>query len=464
MGSTKCENGIPPTLKCCLFEWRPQNALIVQRSARHVNELINASRPRSFSKFPYTRQRNVVRYYSGKRSSVYLTSFIHREELFDITERWLSNQLLPTDGLRLTQILICDGFVLGETLESVTRSLLSRIGATKYRMDRIQFKGELRELICKNAGTRNSVVGRLVGQYRKNPDFFYVEAPINGSTCIDEDDRILGIFRIKRPRRIAEKANRYIANWIFRMVQERATHMAEERARSLGIPLRYLLTPEEEMTREFGRAEESIAQGFREGSIKLDRPALTINDVGGIKIIADDETLALVEESLQNDRLFRVCEREEHKGFYRARSLIIEVPWDRKRVVERYVDGRAWERYLNRGLREEDLSKGIESLLNNVEPTIRLELILSTFPDLVESELGLSIHEERIAAQRDTKVYRGYVPMNVEFLVEYLFALGLSPRTHIDRLPVKLWGRYLPDTISYHIRQLYCAPEYDALY
>jgi len=44
------------------------------------------------------------------------------------------------------------------------------------------------------------------------------------------------------------------------MVQERATHMAEERARSLGIPLRHLLTPEEEMTREFGLAEESIAR------------------------------------------------------------------------------------------------------------------------------------------------------------------------------------------------------------
>jgi hypothetical protein len=395
---------------------------------------------------------------------VYLTSFIHREELFDITERWLCNHLLPTDGLRLTQILICDGFVLGETLESVTRSLLSRIGATQYRMERTQFKGELRERICRNAGTRNSTVGIMVGQYRKNPDFFYVEAPINGSICVDEDDRILGIYRVKRPRRIAEKANRYIANWIFSMVQERATHMAEERARSLGIPLRHLLTPREEMTREFGLAEESIAQGFREGSIKLDKPALTINDVGGIKIIADDETLALLEESLQNDRLFRICEREEHTGFYRARNLIIEVPWDRERVIEGYTQKRAWERCLNRGLPEEELLNGIEPLLDNVEPMIRLELILSTFPDLVESELGLSIHEERIAAQRDTKVYKGYVPMNVEFLVEYLFAVGLSPQTHIERLPVKLWGRYLPDTISYHIRQLYCSPEYDALY
>ena len=34
--------------------------------------------------------------------------------------------------------------------------------------------------------------------------------------------------------------------WIFGMVQERAQHMAEERAERLGIQLHYLLTPEEE--------------------------------------------------------------------------------------------------------------------------------------------------------------------------------------------------------------------------
>jgi hypothetical protein len=54
--------------------------------------------------------------------------------------------------------------------------------------------------------------------------------------------------------------------------------------------------------------------------------------------------------------------------------------------------------------------------------------------------------------------------MNVEFLIEYLFAVGLSPRITIERLPIKLWGRYLPDSIGYHIRQLYYMPEFDELY
>jgi hypothetical protein len=97
-------------------------------------------------------------------------------------------------------------------------------------------------------------------------------------------------------------------------------------------------------------------------------------------------------------------------------------------------------------------------LLEGAEPTLKIELILSTFPDMVESELGNSLHEERIVAQRDNKVYKGYIPMNVEFLIEYLFSVGVSPQVNIDRLPIKLWGRYLPDTVIDQIRELYEMP------
>ena len=395
---------------------------------------------------------------------MYLTSFVHREELFDITGRWLCNRFEPTDGLRLTQILICDGFVLGETLDAITRLLLSKIHANAYSTSRISFKGELREFICKHASILTPRVGELLRQYRANPEFFYVEAPINGSTCIDGEGRLLGVYRIKRPRRIAEKANRYIANWIFRMVQDKAQRMDEERAERLGIPLHYLLTPEEEMEHEFVLAEETIAHGFKDGRVELDRAALTIPDVGGIKLIAEDEALSSLETSLQNDPFIRLVEQEKHEGDYRARNLIIDVPWDRESICRRYKESRAWQRYLDRGIAEDELRKGLEPFLDNTDSRISIELILSTFPDFVESELGTSIHEERIVAQRNHKVYKGYIPSNIEFLIEYLFGVGLSPQTNIERLPVKLWGRYLPDSISYYIRQLYGQPEHDALY
>jgi hypothetical protein len=392
---------------------------------------------------------------------MYLTSFVHREDLFKITERWLCDRLHPQDALSITQILICDGYIAGKTIEAVAALLLERIQEKPFRLERIRFKGELRDAICRDSREATPRIRELVLRYKNNPDFFYREAPINGVICLDKHERLIGLFRIKRPRRIAEKANRYIANWIFTMVQNRAQKMAEERAHQMGIPLQWLLTPPEEMEREFTLAENTIAQGFREGTISLDRSALTIHDVAGIKIVADAEALSRLEASLSNDPMIKVVYREEYQGDYRAKALILSVPWDKEYICREYMESQAWKNYLHRGIAEADLARGLDPLLENAEPDIHIELILSTFPDMVESELGNSIHEERIIAQRDNKIYKGYIPMNVEFLVEYLFRVGFSPRIHLDRLPVKLWGRYLPDTMTSYLRQLYNIPEYD---
>ncbi len=392
---------------------------------------------------------------------MYLTSFIHRNELFNIAERWFCGHLDPNDALRLTQILISDGFVLGETLEALTQRLLLRIYPEALAQKRIHFKGELREIICRGNGVLGDHERELFSQYHLNPDFYYREAPIDGVMCLGRQGQLVGLYRIKRPRRIAEKANRKIANWIFSVVQRRAQEMAAERAKRSGIPLELLVTPESEMLSEFVQAERAIAQTFSEERIKFDATALTIQDVGGIKIIAEDEQLLELEDTLANDPSLTVLDKETHHGNYRARSLILESTWDPEHVIRRFRDSRAWARYTNRGISEADLKRGLESLFGDPEPTIRVELILSNFPDLVESELGSSIHEERIIAQRDSRIYRGYVPMNVEFLLEYLFAVGFSPQTQIDRLPIKLWGRYLPETLIYHVRKLYQLPQQD---
>ncbi len=395
---------------------------------------------------------------------MYLTSFIHREDLFNITERWLCGRLEPDDGLRITQILICDGFVLGETLETMSNLLLGMIYDGSFQKESIHFKGELRNAICYSPQDITPRVNELTNHYKSNPDFFYREAPVNGVICLGKKRHLLGFYRIKRPRRIAEKANRYIQNWIFRVVQDWAHKMAEERARKLGIPIEKLLTPKEEMASEFTNAEGVIAESFKEGRMELDRSALTIHDVGGIKIVGDNERLSRLERTLSGHPMIKIVDKEKYLGNYHANNLIIEIPWDKEHICRRYIDSRAWEKYLNRGIPEEELKKGLELLLEGTKPTINIELILSALPDLVESELGNSIHEERIIAQRNSKVYKGYIPMNVEFLIEYLFAVGLSPQISIESLPIKLWGRYLPDTISSHIRELYHMPESGAFY
>lgn len=395
---------------------------------------------------------------------MYLSSFVHREDLFNIAERWFRGRPDPYDALRLTEILICDGFIIGETLEIVAGVLLETLYQEPIHRKRIHFKGELRDAVCQCAHDVTPRIEELCRLYRMNPDFFYREAPINGVMCLDEAGRLLGVYRIKRPRRIAEKANRKIANWIFGIVQERALEMAEERARGAGLPLDWLITPEKEMIEEFIRAETQIARSFAEGSIRFDRAALTINDVGGMKVIADAGRLAHLETILEGAPDFKIIDKHNFAGKYRATNLVLEVTWDAEHICRRFKDGMSWEKYANRGIPEEQLKKGFASLLDGARPTLNVELMLSTFPDMMESELGNSIHEQMITAQRDNRIYKGYIPMNIEFLLELLFAVGFSPRVSIDQVPIKLWGRYLPDTLISYIRRLYGFPEWDLFY
>lgn len=392
---------------------------------------------------------------------MYLTSFIHRNALFNIAERWFCNRPEPGDVRSLTEILICDGFVINETLAALTSRLLGMTCGRPFYQKNIRSKGELRDIISNDDQNTQTRVVELLRRYRENPDYYYREAPINGVVCLDKQNHLLGSFRIKRPKRIAEKANRKIANWIFEKVIGRAREMARERAQLSGVPLDRFVTSAEEMLKEFLEAEEFIAGGFRDGSIRFDKAASTIHDVGAIKILAERDEMPQIEKALMQTQDIRIIERADASGKYKATKLILEVAWDAAHVCQRYRESRAWERYLDRGIPIEELNMGLDRFLVDSEPRINIEVILSTFPDLVESEFGNSIHEERIIAQRDNKSYSGYIPMNVEFLVESLFVVGFSPRIDIDQVPIKLWGRYLPETLSSYVRQLHNLPEHD---
>jgi|MudIll2142460700_1097286.scaffolds.fasta_scaffold95467_2 hypothetical protein len=392
---------------------------------------------------------------------MYLTSFVHRDQLFRIAERWFSSRPEPGDVRALTGILICDVFIIRETLEVLSRRLLDMVHKGPLKQSLIRCKGDLRDLLSADNRVSTPRIGELFSRYRSNPDFYYRESPINASVFLDDRGHILGVYRVKRPKRIAEKANRRIADWIFRNVTARAREMAMDRARQSGVPIDQFITPAGEMMEEFVRAEEDIAESFRTGSVRFDRGELMIQDVGALKIVAGPEALDQLETSLRAAPDIRIIEKEQFSGNFRAINLILDVPWDPDHVCRRYRDSNYWENYTNRGIPAEELRKGLEPFLSGAARTISIELILTTFPDLVESELGSSIHEERIISQRDNKYYKGYIPMNIEFLVEFLFAVGFSPVDHLEEIPIKIWGRYLPETLGSYIRKLYALPDHD---
>jgi hypothetical protein len=94
-----------------------------------------------------------------------------------------------------------------------------------FQKEPIHFKGELRDVISFSTQEITPRLNELIYLYESNPDFFYKEAPVNGVIYLGKKRQFLGFYRIKRPRRIAEKANRYIENWIFKAVQDGAGPM-----------------------------------------------------------------------------------------------------------------------------------------------------------------------------------------------------------------------------------------------
>src|SRR5208337_1188824 len=154
---------------------------------------------------------------------------------------------------------------------------------------------------CHITGEISPRMAYLFECYRQNSEYFYYQTPVSGVLCIDDGGRLIAAYRIKRAKRIAEKANRRIANWIFQTVQNKALAMAGARAKKSGILLHELITPREEMDREFVEAEESIADSFRQGTIRFDRSSITIDDVGGVKILGTQEQLVKIEGALRSD-------------------------------------------------------------------------------------------------------------------------------------------------------------------
>jgi hypothetical protein len=103
-----------------------------------------------------------------------------------------------------------------------------------------------------------------------------------------------------------------------------------------------------------------------------------------------------------------------------------------------------------------ELAKGFPDYVAGGERTFRAEVILTTRADLVESEFGSAIHEARILEQRHGVPYAGRIASNASFIISFMLMLALSPTIETpDPLPVKMWGRYLPDVYSVAIWKLF---------
>ncbi len=78
---------------------------------------------------------------------MYLSAFLHRDELFEITNRWLSNKLEPEDSLKITRIITYDSFAAWEVLLRYIDDLLKQLVSTPIKRQTISSKKDLKDLL-----------------------------------------------------------------------------------------------------------------------------------------------------------------------------------------------------------------------------------------------------------------------------------------------------------------------------
>jgi len=387
---------------------------------------------------------------------MYISAFLHRNELFDITNRWLSNKLEPKDPLQITKIITYDSFAAWETLLPFADNLLKHLTNFSVFRKSISNKKDLKDFICNTKNQKTDRVKHLVSEYLRVSEFYYIGSPLSGYIYHDARPQILSICRFKRVKRIAEKASRYASMYISDKVRVEAYEMCQRGKQALN----YKDQIPNEMLME---AEKKVMSRIKAYGIELPVQTMTIKDVLGIKVIDNGYGGKTLESGISKFNGAKIVEKERHTGKYKATHYVVALSVDFDDLINKFNKNSNDMHFTQKGLPVDRLNEDFAEFVVTGADTVYVDLIFTSFEELIESEIGRSMHENRIFKQRLQNKIFSNIPINIEYIIEYLIAVGLSPTIHIDEIPIKIWGRYLPDTLSDKIRKLYQMPEYSMI-
>ena len=390
-----------------------------------------------------------------------IDSYLHRTVLSDLIRRWMYHEVYPSDADLITRLINFNHVYVARYLHLFAGRIFHELHPSGLTRRHTSRKGELKDALAAHPPCRNPRIDELIGQYRAHPERYYRETPFHGAlffTSRGGAEECVGASRIKRVRRLAEKAARRIIDRMFDAIKQHADDLAEERARGMGIPRHQLFTPPEEMQDEFLRAEERLLEDLRTGRPIQDGGDIAISDVAGIKVILEASRQERLRSLLEDLPDCRVTEEERHSGLYNATNLIVCHRPDRDRILSRPLTGRILAVMQARGLHLDQVQKDFVEFVRSGEASVSLEIIVSDYPETLESEIGRCMHEDRILRQRLTRQYRGHLSKNIEYLMEYLFSFPASAQCELRELPVRLWHRYLPDYFDEVLKALFRLP------
>jgi len=390
-----------------------------------------------------------------------INSYLHREELLEIIRRWMYSDVHPADAGRVTRLVHFNQEYIARYLREFAVRLFRGLFGMDPVFQPVTVKGELKDCLVARPPYRNERIDRLIRDYAAFPGHYFRETPFDGWLVFvgrEDPAALAGSMRIKRDRRLAEKAARRITDRIFDRIRAHADQLAEARARRLGIQPGQLVTTPEDMRDEFLRAEARLLENLRHRQAIEDGQPLAINDVAGLKLILPGDRLGELESVLASMNGCSVLEKEQHTGHYNAVNYIVRLEPPREALLAEPLSAGVVEILKRKGDDPEAAAREFLAFVRSGEPDVHLEIIVSDYQETLESEIGRCMHEDRIIEQRLRREYRGSMAKNMEYLLEYLFAFAASPRRELETLPVKLWDRYLPDYFDGVLKALYGIP------
>lgn len=377
-----------------------------------------------------------------------LNSFLHRLTLSDIIGRWMMDQLKPADVRILKELVNYNCHIAPLVLDDVATTILGELARGPVESVAVHTKGHLKDYLVGHPWHRNDRVDEIIGRYQRVPQEFYRETPFDGRIYLQRSDgkeRYVGSTRRKRMKRISEKSARRIIDYVFGRIKNEAQTLANERATQLGVPVDRLVTPSGQQEEEFIQAEQRIMDQIRTGQIRGQMPPLDINDVLGIKAVCDDDDVKRLLSILESHPRLHIIELEQHSGVYNALNVTLRLQVDKDALRRNAPTGAALDKFRSRGLADSDVAHDYRRFINEGEDHLLLELIVSSYQETLESEIGRAIHEERVMKQRAAQQYRGSLARNIAALMEFMMALRRFPRDDIKDIPIKLWIKYMPD-------------------
>jgi hypothetical protein len=278
----------------------------------------------------------------------------------------------------------------------------------------------------------------LAAAYADNPGHYFRETPFHGSLYFHAAQGAAcyaGSSRIKRIRRLAEKSARRVVDCL---------HDA--------AGLQPDITPDSLM-----RMEQELLAQLRAQRVLPPPGNLVINDVAGLKVIlAAHELERLL--TLLRDAGCTLIEQELHDGVYRATNLIVNYRPDREAILGESLHDSMLRVFQTHGYTPGQANAAFREFVLSGEDSIHLEIIVTDYLQMLESEIGRCMHEERIIRQRHNPRYYGQLAQNIGFLMEFLFTFPALPHRQLEQLPVRIQDRYLPDYFDEVRRRLYNNP------